>query len=200
MNSALFASMNGWSDSWYREHKLPLLWSVGERVLEIGAGTGANFSYYPPRTEVLVIEPNQHMHVHLRQRAKEFDLKLRIINGVGEKLPLDDQSQQSVVGTLLLCSVQSASKVMDEVARVLKPGGVYHFVEHVAGNSGVRTFQNIMKMPWRLTFSGCNLLANTEELLEQDKRFETLMATLDLGPRWLPIRPHIVGRAIRVAA
>ncbi|MEZ6093031.1 MAG: class I SAM-dependent methyltransferase [Pirellulaceae bacterium] len=97
---------------------MSLLWSVAGKVLEIGPGTGANFPYYPPGTEILAVEPNRHMHAHLLQRAKEFNLKVRLIQAWAEDLPLIDESVNHVVGTLVLCSVKNPGKVVDEIVRV----------------------------------------------------------------------------------
>jgi SAM-dependent methyltransferase len=196
-NSYLFAKLMDWADGWYRSEKNELLPACTGRVLDVGGGAGANFRYYPKGTEVVALEPNRHMHRHLRDEADRYELQLEITDSKGEAMPFSDGEFSVVVGTLVLCSVRNVRSVVGEIARVLKPGGKYHFIEHVAGRGLCAAYQRLAWLPWRMTFGGCDLRVPTGEILSGDTAFECQLKRVFLGPRSFPIRPHIVGTAVR---
>ncbi|XP_021746956.1 methyltransferase-like protein 7B isoform X4 [Chenopodium quinoa] len=107
-----------------------------KEVLEIGVGTGTNFKYYASDARMVFgIDPNRKMEKYTRRAADAAGLspeKFKFVQAVGEALPLDDASVDTVIGTLVLCSVKDVPRTLQEIKRVLKPGGLYLFVEHVA--------------------------------------------------------------------
>ena len=93
-------------------------------VLEIGAGTGANFAYYPRGCSVLALDPNRHMNyylVHTKKYYPHVSLKEYIVGVAEDMKKIEDQSVSAVVSTLVLCSVESVEQALKEIIRVLKP-------------------------------------------------------------------------------
>ncbi|XP_024006897.1 methyltransferase-like protein 7B isoform X2 [Eutrema salsugineum] len=146
----LFAwSMNTEMESYEKEisgYKMKLfdnLVGKAEKILEIGIGTGPNFKYYTtviPNVSVLGVDPNAKMESYARRSAAEAGLKpedFRFIHALGESIPLEDASVDAVVGTLVLCSVTDVTRTLKEIKRILRPGGIYIFIEHVAAEECV---------------------------------------------------------------
>ena len=93
-------------------------------VLEIGAGTGANFAFYPRGCSVLTLDPNRHMNyylVHTKKYYPHVSLKEYIVGVAEDMKKIEDQSVSAVVSTLVLCSVESVEQALKEIIRVLKP-------------------------------------------------------------------------------
>lgn len=110
--------------------------SIGQAqgvVLEIGAGTGLNFFYYKPEQveRVEAIEPDEVMLRYARERLKTAHVPITLTRAAVESLPFDNASFDSVVATLVFCSVSNPKRSFQEVMRVLKPGGTLLLVEHV---------------------------------------------------------------------
>jgi ubiquinone/menaquinone biosynthesis C-methylase UbiE len=126
--------------------KQPLLSKLRGTIVEIGAGTGANARYLPQGTRWIAIEPNVYMHERLRRRAASHSLHLEIQATPGERLSgINESSIDAVIGTLVLCSVADPAICLSEIRRILKPGGLFVFLEHVAAAHGslLRTLQKI---------------------------------------------------------
>jgi len=143
--------------------------SLAGTVVEIGAGNGANFRYYPPGVQVVAYEPNPYMHDRLRASAKAYDLDLELRAASAERLDFEDDTVDAVVCTLVLCTVPDPIRIIGEVRRVLKPGGRFFFVEHVAAEAGtfLRRMQDLLHRPWRYVFEGCHTNRETGALLQQ---------------------------------
>jgi ubiquinone/menaquinone biosynthesis C-methylase UbiE len=137
-------------------------------VVEIGAGNGVNFRYYAPGVQLIVYEPNPWMHERLRQAAGKHALNCELRPVSAGALDLPAQSVDAVVCTLVLCTVEDPGQILREVQRVLKPGGAFFFLEHVAAprGSGLRRVQDILMKPWRWLFEGCHTNRETAGLLE----------------------------------
>lgn len=106
------------------------------RVLEIGAGTGFNFPYYPEDAHVVATEPNPEMLRLAEPRAREHGIDLQA--APAERLPFEDGSFDTVVATGVFCSVDDPGRALAEVYRVLRPGGELRFNEHVRARSAGR--------------------------------------------------------------
>jgi ubiquinone/menaquinone biosynthesis C-methylase UbiE len=108
---------------------------VGEacgRVLEIGAGTGANLAYYGPDvTSLTLTDPEQPMLRRLEPHAQEANPRATVLRAPAEDLPFDDDRFDTVVSTLVLCGVSDQARCLRELRRVLRPGGQLIFIEHV---------------------------------------------------------------------
>lgn len=120
-----------------RAWRAELLAGASGDVLEIGAGTGANLPWYPPSVgRLLLLEPDATMRKRLARRAPA---KATVLAGRGRQLPLGTGTVDTVVSTLVLCSVGDVDEVLAEVRRVLRPGGRLLLLEHVAAPTGTRT-------------------------------------------------------------
>ncbi len=109
-----------------------LLGEASGRVLEIGAGTGANLAHYGAAVESLTLtEPEAPMLRRLAPRARERAPHATVLRAHAEDLPFDDDSFDTVVSTLVLCGVPDQPHALREVRRVLRPGGKLLFIEHV---------------------------------------------------------------------
>ena len=138
------------------------------RILEIGTGTGANFDYLPRGSHLFALEPNTAMHERLQRRAADKAIDLELLVASGEAIPLDDGSVDTVMCSLVLCTVEDPAAVLFEIRRVLLPGGTFRFVEHVAARSisPRRWLQHALTRPWAWVFEGCQLCRYTDDAIE----------------------------------
>ena len=183
----------------YGEHKYASIGSMTGTVVELGPGTGANMRYYTSGTKVIAIEPNPEMHDRLRMSADEHGVDLEIRTVRGESIDVDDASVDGVVGTLLLCGVDDPAQVVREAHRVLRPGGVYFFIEHVEAPAGSRTLmaQRLLFRPHRWLFNGCETTRDTGSLLQQGPFSAVDVEEVDRGRSGLHVRHQIVGTAVK---
>lgn len=183
----------------YGRRKRELLGEAPAEVVEIGPGAGANFRYYPPDTRVIAVEPNPAMHRKLRHQAKRHGLELEIRGLRAEGIDLPDASAEMVVSTLVLCSVDDPERVVEEVKRLLVPGGRFVFIEHVAApeHSWLFGFQRLVRRPWRFLFDGCDVHRDTAALLAGAGFTRVEMDCFMTRPPLSPVSPHIVGTAVR---
>src|SRR5688572_9440393 len=132
----LFAYMMSKSSLRYNElvadRKRALLGILHGNILEIGAGTAPNLAYYPDDIHWLGIEPNPAMFPYAQREAERLGMNIELRPGKSELLPVPNSSMEAVVSTLVLCSVGEPRKTIQEILRVLKPGGRFVFIEHVA--------------------------------------------------------------------
>ena len=140
-----------------RRRRRALLAEAHGRVLEIGAGTGLNVALYPTDVEDLVVaEPEPGMRRKLARRVGKLGRPVRILDAPAERLPLADSSVDTVVSTLVLCTVDDPERALREIARVLRPGGELLFIEHVRAQSRVlAACQDAFVRPWRGFAGGC---------------------------------------------
>jgi ubiquinone/menaquinone biosynthesis C-methylase UbiE len=153
----------------YFDIKTRLLANTPPVIVELGPGTGANLRYLPAGTRLIAIEPNRRMHDVLRRRAKQRGIELDLRELDGEALDLTSSSVDFVFASLVLCTVAKPERVISEVLRVLRPGGRFACVEHVAApiNSRVRSLQRVLAHPWRWVFEGCDLCRDTGSTLQR---------------------------------
>ncbi|MFP5310249.1 MAG: class I SAM-dependent methyltransferase [Actinomycetes bacterium] len=141
-----------------------LLGGLTGRVLELGAGTGANLPHYGPMvSEVVATEPSPPMAARLRERVEAHGgATVRVLEAPAERLPVEDGSVDHVVSTLVLCTVDDLGATLAEVDRVLAPDGTLVLIEHVASPSAVgRTLQSAATPLWRVLARGCHLDRDT---------------------------------------
>ena len=140
-----------------RRRRKALLARAHGRVLEIGAGTGLNVAHYPADVDDLVLaEPDPGMRRKLARRLDRRARPARIVDARAEGLPLADSSVDTVVSTLVLCTVADPEGALREIARVLGPDGELLFIEHVrAGSRFHAAFQDKVSGPWRGFAGGC---------------------------------------------
>jgi len=164
-------------------------------VLELGSGTGNNLRYLPAGLRLVGIEPNPFMHSHFHEEARAMGSSALQVRARAESLPFPDNSVDAVLSTLVLCSVGELGDVLKEVLRVLKPGGRFIFVEHVAApeGSGLRRLQALVRPVWRRIGDGCE---PDRTLVEDFRKAGFRELTLDRFFLPVPIvSPHIAGFA-----
>ncbi len=197
----LFAYMMAQENAEYDDavagRKRTLLGNLHGDVLEIGPGAGPNLSFYAPGIHWVGVEPNPAMWPYAQREAKQLGLNIELRDGTAEHLPAADNSVDAVVGTLVLCSVRSQTGTLQEILRVLKPGGQYVFMEHVAAprGTGTRRLQNIVQPLWGAFADGCHANRETWTAIEQAgfSRVQLEHFRLD-GPI---AGPHIAGFAVK---
>ncbi|AFZ43522.1 Methyltransferase type 11 [Halothece sp. PCC 7418] len=185
-----------------REHssladlKRSLLGQIQGTVLEIGPGAGSNFAYYPTDIHWIGVEPNPFMSSYLHQEATQRGIQsIELYEGAAENLPVEADSADVVVSSHVLCSVSNLDQALQEVQRVLKPGGQFIFLEHVAAESctWTRRIQEGVAPLWKSLFDNCHLNRETWQALEAAG-----FATLDYHHFQIPlplVSPHIAGIA-----
>ena len=184
------------------EMRRRLLSSASGRVLELGAGTGSNLEYYTDAvTELVMAEPDPHMATILRERLERDGTAARnpsVIEASAEELPFDDGSFDTVVSTLVLCTVENPVRAVTEVRRVLVEGGRFLYLEHIrSARPGLARWQDWLERPWGWIAGGCHPNRPTDQLLA-GAGFWIDSLERDKFPKVPPlIRPVIHGVAIR---
>lgn len=182
-----------------RDKRRSLLEAASGTVMEIGAGTGVNIPLYGDRVEKLVLtEAEEPMLKRLKDRATGTSLPVEAVLAEAEALPLPDASVDTVVSTLVLCTVEDMERSLSEIARVLKPGGKFLFLEHVRSeDERVARWQDRLHGPWKVFGNGCHCNRPT---LREIERSELKLQSVEHGevPKAPPIvRPLISGAAER---
>lgn len=146
-----------------RDMRRELLAQARGRVLELGAGTGLNLDLYPDSIQDLTLtEPDPHMVKQLRKKVGESSRDVEVVEAPAERLPFDDASFDTVVVTLVLCTVPDPAAALREVKRVLKPDGRFLFLEHVRSrNPSLAKWQDRLEKPWRFLGDGCHCNRDT---------------------------------------
>lgn len=145
-------------------------------VLEIGAGTGLNLRHYPAGLDGLVLaEPAVRMGGHIDLDRAPAGVPVRLEPAPAEYLPFEDASFDTVVATLVLCTVSDPRRAVGEIARVLRPGGRLLFLEHVRAEGGWRRrMQRRSVRPWAAFADGCQCDRATVETIGGQMRIESL--------------------------
>ena len=157
-----------------RKHREYVSDELSGAVLDIGAGTGAMLPYFERVDDISVtaIEPDPYMRQQAEQRKKRYDVDFTVIEANAESMPFPDDAFDAVTACFVLCTVASVDAALDEIARVLRSGGEFRFVEHVRGRGGIGVAHDVFAPGWYHAAGGCNLNRNTGNRLSQDDRFE----------------------------
>jgi SAM-dependent methyltransferase len=195
------------------EMRAVLLAGATGRVVEIGAGTGVNVDLYGPGVEDLtLVEPDSHMAAQLRARVSGRSVGItamdgwsraegappaRTVEAPAEAMPFADDTFDTAVATLVLCTVPDPVAAIAELARVLKPGGRLLFIEHVRSDDpGRARWQDRLEKPWRFLADGCHCNRDTEAALHASAFRVDQLEQAKL-PKAIPIvRPLIRGSAV----
>ncbi len=174
-----------------------LLSQASGRVLELGAGTGLNLPYYPDEIENLTLtEPAAPMLPKLERRLRKAARDGEVVVATAEELPFDDDSFDTVVSTLVLCTVDDPRAAITEIDRVLRPGGELLFLEHVRSDSErLARWQDRLHRPWHAFAAGCHANRATVDLL-RDSPLKVEAVNHDRWS-WMPalVHPLAIGRA-----
>jgi ubiquinone/menaquinone biosynthesis C-methylase UbiE len=185
-----------------RRHRDELLGGLSGRVIEVGAGAGSNFDHYPATVEeVVAVEPEPYLRERARAAAARADVRIEVLDGVADRLPADDASFDVAVACLVLCTVPDQARALDELRRVLRPGGELRFYEHVLSHRpalalGQHTVDLVF---WPRAFGGCHTARDTPAAIaaagfevEQQRRM-----WVNPLPIAFPVASHAIGRARR---
>jgi ubiquinone/menaquinone biosynthesis C-methylase UbiE len=185
-----------------RDHRHALLADLNGSVIDVGAGTGANFAHFPPTVDrVLAVEPEAHLRQIARRTADDAPVPVEVVDGVAEDLPADDETFDAAVTFLVLCSVADPHVALCEIHRVLKPGGQLRFFEHVrADAAGLRRGQRLADATlWPRLNGGCRTSRDTAAAIARAGFEIRQLDHLRFPPTriTLPSSPHIAGTAVR---
>jgi SAM-dependent methyltransferase len=184
------------------EMRRELIAEASGRTLELGAGTGHNLPFYTDRvTELVLCEPDPHMARRLRERLQRqppAPARVEMIEAPAEDLPFDDGSFDTVVSTLVLCTVNDPRRALAEARRVLVEGGALLFLEHVRSeNRRLARWQDRLERPWGFFGGGCHPNRPTEQTLADAGLWIERLDRDRLPAAPLIVRPIIRGLARR---
>jgi ubiquinone/menaquinone biosynthesis C-methylase UbiE len=200
----LFARLQTWMTSREPESAIErrreLLSGLSGRVLEVGAGGGANFAHYPSAvSEVLAVEPEPYMRERARVAAVRSPVPVTVLDGTAERLPAADESCDAAVACLVLCSVRDQPPALAELRRVLRPAGELRFYEHVLSNRlSLATAQRAVDRTfWPRAFGGCHTARDTPAAIQRAGfEIEELQRLwVPPVPVAVPVGTHALGRA-----
>jgi len=197
VNATFFWLASGLFDRLLGPHKRRLLVDLPDTVVELGSGVGANLRYLSPGSTLIAVEPNPAMHRRLRREARRRGVVLDVRAVPAERTDLPGQSVDVVVSSLVLCTVSDPARVLAEVRRVLRPGGRFVFVEHVAAPEGtpLRRLQRWVRRPWAWCFEGCSCERDLAGALRSAGFDDVAVEAYRLRSPFLPFNPQIAGVA-----
>jgi SAM-dependent methyltransferase len=188
------------------EHRRTLLGGLSGRVIEVGAGHGLNFPYYPRGvTQVLAVEPEPYLRGLAGHASVSAPVPLEVTDGIAERLPAADGEFDAAVASLVLCSVDDQRAALREIIRVLRPGGELRFYEHVVSNRpGMARLQRLADATiYPPLAGGCHCARDTGGAITQAGFQIERQERIAFKPTALvPAIPHILGaaRAARLPA
>lgn len=184
-------------------HRRYLVDGLSGRVLDVGCGTGANFPYLAERAreadlEVHAIEPDPHMRERARRAANEAGLAVDLRDAGAERLPYDDDSFDAALAGIVFCTIPDPGAALDELARVLRPGGELRFLEHVGADGLEGRLQRLVEPAWKRAAGGCHVTRDTVGLFESHGGFDVVEVER-VGFGLFPAEPFLRGRLVRRA-
>ncbi len=167
-------------------------------LLEIGAGTGVNLPHYPDHVNRIILsEPDSHMRKQLQRETDQFQQqRLNITPWGADSIEMPDGSFDTIVSTLVLCSVPNLETSLNEIYRLLRPNGILLFLEHViSDHPATRTLQHRIEPIWGFCAGNCHLTRDTATaILATGLKIEQLTEAPMTGA------PAFVQRTIRGSA
>jgi ubiquinone/menaquinone biosynthesis C-methylase UbiE len=183
------------------EYRRRMLAGLSGRVIEVGAGNGLNFPFYPDTVEqVLAVEPEPLLREAATKNAADAPVPVEVVDGVSGRLPAEDESCDAGVASLVLCSVPDQARALAEFRRVIRPGGEFRFYEHVVAHRPLAAgLQRVADATfWPRVGGGCHLARDTGTAIEQAGfRIESSARFAFTPGAPIPPIPHILGVAIR---
>ena len=180
------------------DRRTPLLAGLAGEVIDIGAGTGANFRHYPAAvSRVLAVEPEPRLRAKARAAAEDVPVPIEVTGGVASSLPVGDASYDAAVVCFVLCSVADPGAALAEIRRVLRPGGRLWFLEHVRADSpGLRRTQRVLDATvWPRMFGGCHLGRDTGAAIARAGFTISAFEEFLFPESRTPVSFHIAGQA-----
>src|ERR671921_1470393 len=152
---------------WMGGRRRRLLTGARGAVLEIGGGTGANLAHYRDVDRVTIADPDPFMRDRIGPKLEDVRVPVEVSAAGAEALPFPDGSFDTVVSTLVLCTVPDQGAALDEVRRVLRPGGRLLFIEHVRAAGSMARWQDRLERLWGWLFAGCHPNRETVAAIEK---------------------------------
>ncbi|MBI2168811.1 MAG: methyltransferase domain-containing protein [Actinobacteria bacterium] len=181
------------------ERRAQLVGEASGSVLEIGAGTGLNLEHYRLAEHLVAAEPSEAMRAKLAPKAGTCAVPVEFIAAGADDLPYPDAHFDTVVSTLVLCTVPKLPAALAEVFRVLRPGGELRFLEHVRGVGSLAEWQDRWLPLWKWFGVGCHPNRDTEAAIRAGGfEVEEIEHWDAPGPIGI-VRPQIQGVARRPA-
>jgi ubiquinone/menaquinone biosynthesis C-methylase UbiE len=185
-----------------REHRRGLLAGLKGQVLEVGCGDGRAFELYPPAVaHVVAVEPDSTARAVAAERAREAEVRIDVVDGTAEALPVEDGAFDAVAAVWVLCSVRNPAAALAEMHRVIRPGGELRFYEHVRSeNAAFRWFQKTIDgLFWTRALGGCVTTRDTTaamkaagfEIVELERGFHSSSLLT------ITSAPYVIGTARR---
>ena len=168
-------------------------------ILELGPGAGPNLPYFKPQIHWVGLEPNPYMHPYLQQKADALGLEIDLQTTTLADVAIPNNSQDVVLCTLVLCSVPDLESTLQDILRVLKPGGRFLFIEHVMAPAGslLRRVQTGLTPVWQVIGDGCRLDRETGKVIESVGFAHVDYQTFDAPIPIAVVKPHIIGVATK---
>jgi SAM-dependent methyltransferase len=185
-----------------REHRRGLLAGLHGQVLEVGCGDGRAFELYPPEVAgVVAVEPDPTARAVAGERSREAAVRIDVVDGTAEALPVEDGAFDAVVAVWVLCSVRDPAAALAEMHRVLRPGGELRFYEHIRSEHATfRWFQGTIDgLFWTRALGGCVTTRDTTaaiktagfEIVELERGFHSSSLLT------ITSAPYVIGTARR---
>ncbi|ASR33889.1 SAM-dependent methyltransferase [Prauserella marina] len=164
-------------------------------VLDVGAGTGANFPHYRAADRIVATEPDPAMRAKLVAKLKTTSIPVDVSEATAESLPFDTASFDAVVCTFVLCTVTDPAAALAEIRRVLRPGGKLVVLEHVRGENRLGRWQDRLAPLWAAFTANCRPNRHTRQAIEEAGfDFDEVEEFTPL-PKWALIRTMLQGSA-----
>lgn len=183
------------------EYRRRMLAGLSGRVIEVGAGNGLNFPFYPDTVEqVLAVEPETLLREAATKNAADAPVPVEVVDGVSGRLPAEDEAFDAGVASLVLCSVPDQARALGEFRRVIRPGGELRYYEHVVAHRPLAAgLQRVADATfWPRVGGGCHLARDTGTAIEQAGfRIQSSERFAFTPGAPIPRIPHILGVAIR---
>ncbi len=178
------------------EYRRRLVEEAGGEILEIGAGTGTNLRLYRAAERVIALEPDPAMRARAHDVALEARVPVEVVEGDAMALPFPDASFDTVIFSLVLCTVPDMERVLAEARRVLRPGGTLRFYEHVrAQEPQLARWQDRLERPWGWVGRGCHPNRETAAAIDAAGFGVLSIEEFDFPAMPLIVQPHIIGIA-----
>ncbi|MEB3021114.1 class I SAM-dependent methyltransferase [[Mycobacterium] crassicus] len=206
LDNPLFARiwifMSSHETDWLRDRRRENLEGLSGRVLEVGAGTGSNFGFYPETvTEVVAVEPESQLREVATAAAAEAPVPVTVLASTVEALD-ETQPFDGIVCSLVLCSVEQPEEVLRQLFALLKPGGQLRYFEHVASRGARGGLQRLADATiWPKLFGNCHTHRDTEQMIT-DTGFTVQTSRRGYQfPAWapVPVSEFALGAASRPA-
>jgi ubiquinone/menaquinone biosynthesis C-methylase UbiE len=181
-----------------RAARIELLAGLSGRVVEVGAGTGLNFRYYPEAVrEIVAVEPEPYLRGHALRAAMTAPVPVSVVAGTASELPADDAEFDALVISGVLCSVADVPAALAEFHRVLRPGGQLRFWEHVRSRDPLfAAFQQAADLVMPLLMGGCHAHRDTQAAIGRVFTVDSCRGfRLPPGAVLFPPAPRILGTA-----